>query len=674
MFKNLKLSTKVTIAFICILLGMMTISISSYLGFNKIGSEIQEISEYQIPLSKKISQLEKDILQEEILTYELIIASKEDKNNEFDKLTRQIETLEKETDKKIKESEELIKEAKAHSHDQETKQKYDMFYKLCEQLEELQKNFKKDLKLFASDLKSGHLENIEHEKELLHKELVSMDGNVTKLKNVMDDLLATSTSQAQKDEKSALLVIEIISAVLIIFTIVIIFLITKTIRNKINNFQDGLLGFFKYLNRENTDVRPLDERLSDEFGEMSKVVNQNITITKKGIEEDRQVINDTIEVLSEFEQGDLCQRVKTPSNNPALQELTGLLNKMGGNIETNIDNVLNVLEEYSNSKYLNKVDTKGVKEHLLKLASGVNTLGDAITVMLIENKSNGLTLDRSSDILLENVETLSSSTNQAAASLEETAAALEQVTSNVTGNTQNIVKMASFANELSISSKEGEKLAEETTISMDQINEQVNAISEAISVIDQIAFQTNILSLNAAVEAATAGEAGKGFAVVAGEVRNLAARSAEAANEIKTLVENATTKANDGKNIADKMIDGYAGLNGNISKTLELIKDIEDASKEQLGGIEQINNAVTELDQQTQENANVASQTNEVAIQTDEIAKLVVSNVDEKEFIGKDSVEAKVLKKQNNNHTKTNTSKVKEQTTHDKNNDEWENF
>ncbi|RXI27686.1 methyl-accepting chemotaxis protein, partial [Arcobacter defluvii] len=83
--------------------------------------------------------------------------------------------------------------------------------------------------------------------------------------------------------------------------------------------------------------------------------------------------------------------------------------------------------------------------------------------------------------------------------------------------------------------------------SMDEINNQVNLINEAITVIDQIAFQTNILSLNAAVEAATAGEAGKGFAVVAAEVRNLASRSAEAAKEIKAIVENATSKADQGK-------------------------------------------------------------------------------------------------------------------------------
>ena len=431
-------------------------------------------------------------------------------------------------------------------------------------------------------------------------------------------------------------------------------------------------------------MQVLDNNSSDELGIMTKVVNDNITKTKAGIEEDRKVIDDTIEVLGEFEQGDLCQRVSSTTSNPALQELTSLLNQMGGNMETNIDGVLNVLEQYSNSNYMNKAKTDGIKEHLLKLANGVNTLGDSITQMLVENKQNGLTLDASSDILLENVDVLNKNSNEAAAALEETAAALEEVTSNISATTNNIVKMSGYATALTTASHDGNNLAQQTTTAMNEIDEEVKAINEAISIIDQIAFQTNILSLNAAVEAATAGEAGKGFAVVAQEVRNLASRSAEAANEIKTLVTNATTKANNGKEISDKMIDGYTTLNDNISKTIEIISDVESASKEQLLGIEQINDAVNSLDQQTQQNAMIASQTHNVAVQTDTIAKLVVSNANEKEFIGKDTVKAKDMENSTTISTKTSTvptpAKVITPTARPKSvqstdsDDEWESF
>ncbi|MGB5918677.1 HAMP domain-containing methyl-accepting chemotaxis protein [Arcobacter sp.] len=419
------------------------------------------------------------------------------------------------------------------------------------------------------------------------------------------------------------------------------FLIIKEIVNKLNTFQTGLIDFFKYLNREIGEVERIKIDSTDEFGKMAKVVNENIEKTKKGIEEDRKLIDETIAVLGEFEQGDLVQRLDINVSNPALMQLKDVLNKMADNLENNINNVLDIVEEYSSYNYLNKISTKGLKEHLLKLASGVNNLGDSITGMLVENKSNGLTLDKSSNTLLNNVDKLNQSSNEAASSLEETAAALEEITSNIRSNTENIAKMSELSSGVTKSANDGEKLANDTTVAMEEINAQVTAIKEAITVIDQIAFQTNILSLNAAVEAATAGEAGKGFAVVAGEVRNLASRSAEAASEIKSLVENATNKANDGKNIAGEMIKGYKVLNGNILETTNLISDVEAASKEQLSGIEQINDAVNELDQQTQQNAMVASETQDIAILTDQIAKLIVSDANTKEFKGKDSVKAK---------------------------------
>ncbi len=486
-----------------------------------------------------------------------------------------------------------------------------------------------------------------------------------------------------------LLIVVALIAILI-FVISSLFISSVVIKS-LNNFKEGLLSFFSYLNRESSTVSLLNDKAEDEFGEMAKVVNDNIERTQKGIEEDRRLIDETIAVLGEFEQGDLSQRLNISVSNPALMELKTVLNKMASNLESNIDNVLNILEQYSSYNYLNKISTKNLKEHLLKLANGVNTLGDSITQMLVENKSNGLTLDESSNILLANVDKLNISSNEAAASLEETAAALEEITSNIRNNTQNIAKMANYSNDVTKSVTHGEKLANQTTLAMDEINLQVNAINDAISVIDQIAFQTNILSLNAAVEAATAGEAGKGFAVVAQEVRNLASRSSEAAKEIKIIVENATKKANDGKEISNNMIEGYKELNENITNTINLIQDIEMSSKEQLMGIEQINDAVNSLDQQTQQNAMVASQTHDVAILTDEIAKLVVSNADKKEFIGKSEVKGKNIDSKHNvsydiknNRILDNkvliSSKVKVETNKQKivsnisKDDEWESF
>ena len=465
----------------------------------------------------------------------------------------------------------------------------------------------------------------------LEEKIVEINKNAVELRD-----------EAYKTLDICLMILALVS--IVIFLMISIF-ISNIIVNSLNSFKEGLLTFFSYLNRESDNVKILEATSKDEFGEMSKVLNENIVKTKKGIEEDRRLIDETILVLGEFEQGDLSQRLHIEVSNPALTQLKNVLNNMATNLELNINNVLNILEEYSNYKYINKISTKNLKEHLSRLSNGVNGLGDSITKMLKDNKSNGLTLDKSSNLLLINVDKLNISSNEAASSLEETAAAIEEITSNIRNNTESIAKMANFSEKVTNSAILGEKLANETNVSMDDINAQVTAINEAISVIDQIAFQTNILSLNAAVEAATAGEAGRGFAVVAAEVRNLANRSAEAAREIKNIVELATTKANQGKSIAGNMIEGYKELNNNISQTMNLISDIQNASKEQLLGIEQINDAVNQLDQQTQQNAMVASQSHDIAVITDEIAKLIVQDADEKEFIGKDEVQAKEIER-----------------------------
>ena len=239
--------------------------------------------------------------------------------------------------------------------------------------------------------------------------------------------------------------------------------------------------------------------------------------------------------------------------------------------------------------------------------------------------TTGDKLNEEITILSASSQNLSINANEAASSLEETAASLEEITSNIRNNTQSIAKMSALSFNVTKSVKEGEELANQTTTAMDEINTQVNLVNEAISVIDNIAFQTNILSLNAAVEAATAGEAGKGFAVVAQEVRNLASRSAEAAKEIKDIVELATKKANEGKEIANSMLEGYKDLNSNVSQTVTLISDIEMASKEQLLGIEQINDAVNNLDAQTQQNAMVLNQINDLSREVSELSSKLVS-------------------------------------------------
>ncbi len=622
MLKNLSTKAKLNIFPLLFVIIIVVVG-SVYTYFNNM---VQK----RIAVAMETEMFTKQVLKGRISVYQFLRTPNEEKAQ---KVRDDFSTLEK-----------LVGELKPKLTQETNRQ-------LCDEIIQSSINYRKYFDEFSSTRISEFQSGIKDESDMVKTNIAQMVKVGVELEKSLDKI----TTSALELKEDAIQTLDTILIVIAIFAIVMFILVSvilsKNIVNAIQKFQVGLVQFFKYLNREVTQIEYLDDSSNDELGGMAKIVNTNILHTKHGLEEDQKVIKETIQVLSEFEQGDLCQRVHLTSTNPALKELTHLLNQMGSNMESNIDNILDVLEQYSHYNYVNKVNTNGIKEHLLKLADGVNVLGSSITTMLIESKNNGEVLDESSNALLKNVDLLNLNSNKAAASLEETAAALEEITSNIKSNTNNIVQMSKFSSSVTTSVNEGQNLALETTQAMDDINSEVTAISDSISVIDQIAFQTNILSLNAAVEAATAGEAGKGFAVVAGEVRNLATRSAEAAREIKILVENAKAKANNGKTIADKMIHGYKELNENIIKTIELISDVENASKEQLQGIEQINNAVNSLDQQTQQNASIASDTYNVAMQTDSIAKLVVSSVNEKEFVGKHD-------KKSTNHKKTTYDKV----------------
>ena len=478
----------------------------------------------------------------------------------------------------------------------------------------------------------------------------------------------------------------IVAALVVLLIIVLVLIYSMRVLNKnLTTISAGLLNFFSFLNKENKSAQLINIDSFDEFGQMAMVINQNIKKTENLIIQDNILIEDVKRVVNEVKEGRFNKRIEKSTENQNLEELKNSFNEMlettKNSVCEDVNKVLMILDNFAKLDFRNKIENdKG------KVALGINSLAQIITQMLKDNKTNGLTLNESSNILLANVDRLNINSNEAAASLEETAAALEEITSNIRNNTQNIAKMASYSNSVTASANQGEKLANQTTVAMDEINNQVHLINDSISVIDQIAFQTNILSLNAAVEAATAGEAGKGFAVVAAEVRNLASRSAEAAKEIKAIVENATSKANQGKDIANNMIDGYKQLNENISQTINLISDIEMSSKEQLSGIEQINDAVTQLDRQTQQNAAAANQTNDVAVITDQIAKLIVSSADEKEFVGKHEVKGKniALNKEDFTITKKSSGKKVEKNEVSKkdtkivstktNDDEWESF
>jgi len=369
----------------------------------------------------------------------------------------------------------------------------------------------------------------------------------------------------------------------ILVIIVLLSLLFITVMNdivhKINGFKEGLLSFFAYLSRESSQANLIKIDSRDEFGDMAKLINLNIEKTQRGVEEDRRLIDETIAVLGEFEQGDLCQRLELSVSNPALMQLKTVLNNMASNLENNISNVLIILEEYSSYNYMGKVDEKGLKEHILKLATGVNTLGDAITHMLFETTTNGLTLDESSNLLLSHVDKLHKSSIDSAHSLEETSAAMQEVSISID----------------SISQKTQEVIV------------QSSDIKSVIGIISDIAEQTNLLALNAAIEAARAGEHGRGFAVVADEVRKLAERTQKSLGEI----------------------------NASANLLTQSIDEIGDAMSKQNHNISYMSQTIAAISETVLGNTAIANETYDVSYGIDKMAKELISDTSDKIFIGK---------------------------------------
>lgn len=216
--------------------------------------------------------------------------------------------------------------------------------------------------------------------------------------------------------------------------------------------------------------------------------------------------------------------------------------------------------------------------------------------------SVGIVRPASRDIADGN-EDLSSRTEQQAASLQETASSMEQMTATVKQNASNAREASGLSSNAASSVRESGEVMNEVVDTMGRITDSSRKVSEIIGVIDSIAFQTNILALNASVEAARAGEQGRGFAVVASEVRNLAGRSADAAREIRTLIDGSAQEIDNGAALVKRAETSIEGVVGAVLKVNDIMGEIASASDEQTGGIDQINQAIAQMDEVTQQNA-----------------------------------------------------------------------
>ena len=272
-----------------------------------------------------------------------------------------------------------------------------------------------------------------------------------------------------------------------------------------------------------------------------------------------------------------------------------------------LQGVMEHISAISEGDLTRRIDAEGRSE-MSKLAAGLNAMQQSLVRTVSTVRDNADSIYTGASEISAGSSDLSSRTEQQAASLEETAASMEQLTATVKQNTDNARQATHLAKNASDTALKGGRVVDSVVSTMNEIAESSEKIVDITSVIDGIAFQTNILALNAAVEAARAGEQGRGFAVVAGEVRTLASRSAQAAKEIKVLIENSVSRIDTGSNQVREAGDTMKEIVSAVTRVTDIMSEISSASDEQSKGIEQVAQAVSEMDSVTQQNASLVEE------------------------------------------------------------------
>ncbi|MFM0092045.1 methyl-accepting chemotaxis protein [Paraburkholderia sediminicola] len=255
------------------------------------------------------------------------------------------------------------------------------------------------------------------------------------------------------------------------------------------------------------------------------------------------------------------------------------------------------------------------------MMASLRAMRDGLSRVVVDVRASAEGVATASEQIAQGNLDLSSRTEQQAASLQETAASMEQLTATVRHNTDNAKQAATLASTASGIAQRGGDVVGRVVGTMHGIAASSTRMSEIISVIEGIAFQTNILALNAAVEAARAGEQGRGFAVVAGEVRLLAQRSANAAREIKDLIDESVNRVDAGSKLVVEAGSTISQVVESVKRVTDIVSEISAASDEQGTGIEQVNQAVSQMDQVTQQNAALVEEATAAAHSMAEQAK-----------------------------------------------------
>ncbi|WP_301207697.1 methyl-accepting chemotaxis protein [Helicobacter rodentium] len=343
----------------------------------------------------------------------------------------------------------------------------------------------------------------------------------------------------------------------------------------VRTIQNGLTHFFSYLNHDTKTANLIQIKSNDEFGTIAKEINQNIQSVQQGLDEDKKAVEQSIQTAKAVENGDLTARIIENPHNPQLIELKNVLNNMldvlQAKVGSNMNEIHRVFESYKSLDFTTEVENaKGSVEMT------TNILGEEIRKMLSSSGGYAKELAQQTHLLRDSMNKLLDGSSSQASSLQQSAAAIEEISSSM----QNV--------------------SDKTT----EVTRQAEDIKNIVGVIKDIADQTNLLALNAAIEAARAGEHGRGFAVVADEVRKLAERTGKSLNEIEA----------------------------NVNVLVQGVNDMSESIKEQTAGVTQINEAIAQLESVTQDNVSVANNTNDITLQVNSIADDILEDVNKKKF------------------------------------------